>query len=224
MAVLPVGGALLLRSLKVELIDVLSADPDYALQHADALSLLSLPEYRRLKALVDPSEKTRDLLDCVIQKGHGPAEVFLEFLKKADTLETFPKLAPLTKRAGDGQPPQEQSKTKRKNEEAAAISPKKTRHEAGSGVVTEKQLMLVARGVGRSWKQVARLALEIPTVNLEQIEEENPANHVERVFAMLRLWRMRERGKATAARLHSLLSREESGLPPESIDFLLDPI
>lgn len=81
--------------------------------------------------------------------------------------------------------------------------------------------MRVARGVGRSWREIGRLALNIPSVKLEQIEEDHSI-HVERVFAMLRYWRACQKENATAARLHSLLSQEDLALPPESIDFLLE--
>lgn len=94
-------------------------------------------------------------------------------------------------------------------------------HCTGSHLVTEKQLMTVARAIGRCWREIGRLALGIHSVKLEQIEEDHIL-HVERVFAMLRYWRIRQREKATAAHLHSLLSREDWALPPERIDFLLD--
>lgn len=81
--------------------------------------------------------------------------------------------------------------------------------------------MMVARTIGRSWKEIGRLALDIPSVKLEQIEEDHSV-HVERVFAMLRYWCTCQREKATAAHLHSLLSQEDWALPPESIDFLLE--
>lgn len=81
---------------------------------------------------------------------------------------------------------------------------------------------MVARRIGADWKEVGRVALEIPSVKLEQIVEENPNNHRERVFSMLRLWSMRERDKASATRLHSLLTQEESSVTPRSIDFLLE--
>lgn len=80
--------------------------------------------------------------------------------------------------------------------------------------------MVVARAIGRTWKEIGRLALDIPSVKLEQIEEDHSL-HVERVFAMLRYWRDCRRGGATAAHLHSLLCQEDWALPPESIDFLL---
>ncbi|XP_035236954.1 uncharacterized protein zgc:174906 [Anguilla anguilla] len=222
----PEGGAALLRSRKPSLIEALSADADHVLQHADSLSLLSLGEYRRIKALADPSQKVRDLLDCVIQKGRGPADAFLEFLGKADTRDTFPTLSVILQRAELPQEAQEKANTKRKRkseEKATEMFCKKQKCEAGSELVTEKQMMLVARCLGRDWKQLGRVALGVSTVRLEQIEEENPRDHVERVFAMLRVWRDRERWTATAARLHALLSADECGPPPESVDFLLDP-
>lgn len=91
---------------------------------------------------------------------------------------------------------------------------------AGCGLVTEKQLMCVAHKIGSSWKAIGRQTLDIPTVKLEQIEEDH-SRHVERVFAMLRHWCKIQREKATAAYLHSLLSQGEEALPPGSIDFLL---
>lgn len=88
--------------------------------------------------------------------------------------------------------------------------------------VTEKQLMQVATKMGRSWKQFGRMALEISTIKLEQIVEDNPHNLVEQVFAMLRVWKMRERANATAKHLHDLLSEGDWALPSESIVFLLE--
>lgn len=82
--------------------------------------------------------------------------------------------------------------------------------------------MMVARCIGADWKEVGRIALEIPSIKLEQIVEENPNNHRERVFCMLRLWSARERDRATAAHLHSLLTQEEIGVTPTGIDFLLE--
>ena len=81
--------------------------------------------------------------------------------------------------------------------------------------------MSVARTIGRSWREIGRLALDIPSVKLDQIQEDHSL-HVERVFAMLRLWRNRQRDKATAAHLHSLLSQEDCELPLEGIDCLLE--
>lgn len=81
--------------------------------------------------------------------------------------------------------------------------------------------MTVARNSGRSWRETGRLALNVPSGKLEQIEEDHSL-HVERVFAMLRYWRACQRENATAAHLHYLLSQDDWALPPESIDLLLE--
>lgn len=94
-------------------------------------------------------------------------------------------------------------------------------HFTGSRLVKEKQLMTVARNFGRSWREIGRLALNVPSVKLEQLEEDHSL-HVERVFAMLRYWRACQRENATAAHLHYLLSQDDWALPPESIDLLLE--
>ncbi|KAM8753838.1 uncharacterized protein AB9X84_010883 isoform 2-T5 [Acanthopagrus schlegelii] len=91
----------------------------------------------------------------------------------------------------------------------------------GSRLVKEKQLMTVARNFGKSWREICRLALNVPSVKLKQIEGDHSL-HVKRVFAMLRYWRACQREKATAAHLHSLLSQDDWVLPPESIGFLLE--
>lgn len=85
----------------------------------------------------------------------------------------------------------------------------------------EKQLMIVARAIGKQWREIGRLSLDISSVKLEQIEEDHSL-HVERVFAMLRYWCNCQREKATAAHLHSLLTQEDWALPSESIDCLLE--
>lgn len=79
--------------------------------------------------------------------------------------------------------------------------------------------MCVARVIGRSWKEIGRMALDISSVKLEQIEEDN-SQHVERVFAMLRCWCARQREKATAAKLHFLLHQGDWNIG--DIEFLVD--
>lgn len=81
-------------------------------------------------------------------------------------------------------------------------------------------MMMVARWIGNSWRQVGISALDMSTTTLQQIEEDNRL-HTERVFAMLRRWSMRERNGATPARLYELLTQEENGVDPLKINFLL---
>ncbi|XP_034000817.1 uncharacterized protein zgc:174906 isoform X2 [Trematomus bernacchii] len=196
MAEEPAAEIQLLRSLKVKLIEILSADADFVLQHADSRCLLSVHGYQQVKACRFPSEKVTDLLDLIIQRGPEAARGLLKLLNEHALQETFPMLCFI------------------KDLDINTVS-------SGSCLVQEKQLMTVARTIGRSWREIGRLALEISTVKMEQIEEDNSI-HVERVFAMLRYWSTCQREKATAANLHSLLSQGDWALPPESIDFLLE--
>lgn len=83
----------LLRTQKVQLIDILSADADFVLQHADSRSLLSTHGYQQVKACRTPSEKVTDLLDHIIQRGPEAAQGFWELLSDEDLQKTFPRLA-----------------------------------------------------------------------------------------------------------------------------------
>ncbi|XP_035813602.2 uncharacterized protein zgc:174906 [Amphiprion ocellaris] len=220
MAEEPAAEIQLLRSQKTKLIEILSADADFVLQHADARRLLSLRGYQQVKSCRVPSEKVTDLLDHIIQRGPEAAQGLLELLKDQALQETFPMLCFIN----DLQVNSLSSETSRKRKQGAELQdiiPAKNICKNASSLVKEKQLMSVARAIGRSWREIGRLALDIPSVKLEQIEEDHQL-HVERVFAMLRYWRTRQRDKATAAHLHSLLSQDNWALPPESIDFLLE--
>ncbi|XP_059189683.1 uncharacterized protein zgc:174906 [Centropristis striata] len=224
MAEEPAAEIQLLRSHKVKLIEILSADADFVLQHADALCLLSAQGYQQVKACRVPCEKVTDLLDHIIQRGPEAARGLLELLKHQDLRETFPMLRSVNLQVNTLSPGKNKSSRKRKKKTAhhlQEVIPSKQICAKGSCLVKEKQLMTVARTIGRSWREIGRLALDIPSVKLEQIEEDHSL-HVERVFAMLRYWRSCQKEKATAAHLHSLLSQEDWALPPESIDSLLD--
>lgn len=82
-----------IRRLKVKLIEILSADADFVLQHADARSLLSPHGYQLVKSCRVPSEKVTELLDQIIQRGPTAAQGLLELLKDQALQETFPLLA-----------------------------------------------------------------------------------------------------------------------------------
>ncbi|KAF7662748.1 hypothetical protein LDENG_00227090 [Lucifuga dentata] len=217
------GEIQLLRRLKPELINILSADADFLLQHTDSRCLLSSLNYQQVKSLHVPSEKVRDLLDHVIQRGPEAAQGLLQLLQENVMQDTFPMLDFL-KGMQVSTPSTGEKEAPRKRKEASELEetiPSKQICKNGSRLVTEKQLMIVARGIGRSWREIGRLALDIPAVKLEQIEEDHSL-HMERVFAMLRYWRTRQKENASPALLHSLLSAEDWALPPESIDFLLE--
>ncbi|XP_036068618.1 uncharacterized protein zgc:174906 isoform X3 [Oryzias melastigma] len=186
----------LIRRLKVKLIEILSADADLVLQHADSRSLLSPRGYQLVKSCRVPSEKVTELLDQIIQSGPTAARGLLDVLKEQALQETFPLLASVEELHSN------------------PLSP-------GSVLVKEKQLMMVAQGIGRSWREIGILALDVSSVKLQQIEEDY-SQHSDRVFHMLRHWRNCKREEATAAHLHSLLSRKNFEISPESIAFLLE--
>ncbi|KAB5546598.1 hypothetical protein PHYPO_G00073910 [Pangasianodon hypophthalmus] len=224
MAVEPAGGARLIQKFKLRLIDALCGDPDFLLQHCHSSRLLTQKEYDRIKASAVPWDKARDILDYMMSKDKNRVQIFLSLLKEKDIQEAFPKLEflkelPLSQSIATGKK-RKNGKEKQPEEEVPRKQPHKVKKR--SRTVTEKQLMKVARHIGTDWKEVGRVALEISSVKLEQIVEENPHSHRERVFSMLRLWSMREKELASATRLHSLLTQEEFAVTPGSIDFLLE--
>ncbi|XP_024148972.1 uncharacterized protein zgc:174906 isoform X2 [Oryzias melastigma] len=213
----------LIRRLKVKLIEILSADADLVLQHADSRSLLSPRGYQLVKSCRVPSEKVTELLDQIIQSGPTAARGLLDVLKEQALQETFPLLASVEELHSNPLSPVDTEVPKRKKEAAELqdhVPPKKICSN-GSVLVKEKQLMMVAQGIGRSWREIGILALDVSSVKLQQIEEDY-SQHSDRVFHMLRHWRNCKREEATAAHLHSLLSRKNFEISPESIAFLLE--
>lgn len=80
---------------KVELIDCLSTDHSYILQHAHAKHIITHRQYRNIKekSPSTPEETVIDLIDDVTLK-NGPESwtAFLEVLKRPDVLSTYPPL------------------------------------------------------------------------------------------------------------------------------------
>ncbi|KAK3519245.1 hypothetical protein QTP70_022234 [Hemibagrus guttatus] len=216
----PAGGARLIQKFKPQLIDAVCGDPDFLLQHCHSSLLLTQKEYDHIKATAMPWDKARDILDFMMNKDRKRVQTFLSILKKKEIQEAFPKLGflnhlPPSKSIATGKK-RKKSREKEPEEDVPRNQPCKVKKT--SGTVTERQLMMVARYIGANWKEVGRVALEISSIRLEQIIEENPRNHREQVFCMLRLWSMRERDKASPSRLHALLTQEKIG----GIDFLLE--
>ncbi|KAM9445689.1 uncharacterized protein Hap1MRO34_024435 [Clarias gariepinus] len=224
MDVEPAGGASLIQKLKPQLIDALCGDPDFLLQHCHSSSLLTQKEYDHVKASPLPWDKTRDILDYMISKDGNRIQKFLGLLMTNEIQETFPKLEFLKELSlntlrNEGK---KRKKSEEMQQEEEVSRNQLNKVKKCSGMVTEKQLMMVARYIGKNWKEVGMVALEIPSVRLEQIAEDNPNSHRDRVFSMLHFWSTRERNKASATYLHSLLMQEEIGVTPGSIDFLLE--
>ncbi|KAI2649537.1 Death domain-containing protein CRADD [Labeo rohita] len=215
----PVDGTKLIRRLKTELLDALKGDPEFLLQHCHASGILSNNEYNNIKDLNMRSEQVRDILDYVIHKDNKHALNFLKLLKTQDMQEAFPKLEFLQKL-------QINKRKTTKNTETAAkrrqeILENEPQHNNNSRMVSEREMMLVAGYIGNSWREVGIMALGMNTTTLHQIEEDNSLHRM-RVFTMLRKWSIREREKATAARLHSLITQEEYDVDTLKLNFLLE--
>ncbi|XP_051781055.1 uncharacterized protein zgc:174906 isoform X4 [Erpetoichthys calabaricus] len=237
-----------IRSWKTKLIDALIADPDCILQYTDMHSIITWREYQRIKAISDPSLQIRDLLDCVIGKEQSFCLRFLEVLKQEDVQSTYPKLSFVKEVKLEEQ----KNKDKVNPENKCRLEQDKSTEEdsltgiynmmnpekkprldqvdvtqivavRGAELVTEKQLVTLAGNIGREWRDVGRLLLDIPSYRLDQLEEEYRREHKEKVFRMFLSWRRREREKATRGRLHQLLLRHDSPVHLESFDFLLEP-
>ncbi|XP_060108721.1 uncharacterized protein LOC132581485 [Heteronotia binoei] len=88
------------------------------------------------------------------------------------------------------------------------------------GRISEKDLMKLAKNLGRNWRAIGIEYLEVPVSRLEQIEEENPGNAVMRNFYMLKVWKNCEGERATPDRLYHILSQEGVSLDPDAIKFL----
>ncbi|KAM9709574.1 uncharacterized protein ACNS7B_023829 isoform 1-T1 [Menidia menidia] len=76
---------------KIKLADCLMADR-YILQHAQQDGVICLREYNNIKEHLSPEIFATNLIDTVIGKGTISCSKFLQVLKKADVLETYPQL------------------------------------------------------------------------------------------------------------------------------------
>lgn len=88
--------------------------------------------------------------------------------------------------------------------------------------VSDKELMTLAKNMGKNWKQIGIEFLGVKTTRLEQIEEENQNNTAMRAFYVLADWRNRERERATAAQLYVILNQEGVPLDLDAYAFLLE--
>lgn len=218
----------LLRRLKAKLISILSGQADFVLQHADSHSLVTPQGYRQIKSCRIPDEKMRDLLDHIIERGPEAAQGLLELLKNQQLQEAFPMLNFIKSIQADSAYSGEQKilrrkiprKHKRRPEMHEEVLPPKKNF--STMLVTEKQLMTAARAIGQSWREVAIMVLEVPSVKLDQIVADNPNCQVNQTFAALRYWRNIQGNKATASYLHSLLSQPDLALSQEAFNFLLE--
>lgn len=77
---------------KVFLIDTLSEDADFILQHVHQANLITHREYMNLKDISERQNKVINLLDKLIGKGEERCRNFIDLLRQDSILEGFPKL------------------------------------------------------------------------------------------------------------------------------------
>ncbi|KAJ6654730.1 hypothetical protein lerEdw1_006593 [Lerista edwardsae] len=110
--------------------------------------------------------------------------------------------------------------------QAATATPCEPHGRAGSlgqpRQVSDKELMMLAKNMGKNWKQIAIEYLGMKMSRLEQIEEDNPNDVVMRAFYVLLDWRNHEGERATAAQLYVTLNQKGVPLNREAYSFLLE--
>ncbi|ETE60235.1 Protein FADD, partial [Ophiophagus hannah] len=89
-------------------------------------------------------------------------------------------------------------------------------------LVSQEQLMKLARKMGKNWKEIGILFLGMEISRLEQFEEEHSKNMTMQIFSMLCDWRNREKNKATACDLYNILNQEGVELDLSAYAFLLE--
>ncbi|XP_067314426.1 caspase 20, apoptosis-related cysteine peptidase [Pseudorasbora parva] len=77
---------------KVFLIETLSVESEFILQHVHQAKLIAQREYRNLKDTPGGEKRAINLLDKLVGKGEETCRQFIDLLKQNDILENFPKL------------------------------------------------------------------------------------------------------------------------------------
>uniref|UniRef100_A0A3B4YT42 CARD domain-containing protein n=1 Tax=Seriola lalandi dorsalis TaxID=1841481 RepID=A0A3B4YT42_SERLL len=89
--------AKMIKKHKVELIDCLSADHSFILQHVQARDIVTDREYNHLRHISQPREVVTKLIDIVMGKDQKSIEDFIDLLKESDILCTYPQLEEITR-------------------------------------------------------------------------------------------------------------------------------
>lgn len=82
--------------------------------------------------------------------------------------------------------------------------------------MSDRQLMQVAKCMGKEWKFVAIASLDLTKQDVDEIEIKAKGSLIMMNFQMLDLWRSRQsKGEAGVMHLHKVLSKEETDVPRE---------
>ncbi|XP_041036085.1 uncharacterized protein LOC121273169 isoform X2 [Carcharodon carcharias] len=88
-------------------------------------------------------------------------------------------------------------------------------------LLTDKELMTLAKNMGHNWKQIGIQFLDLQSYEIEQCEVQH-RTVVLQSFEMFKCWRNREKEGATALKLHSILANKDCPISSEHFDCLLD--
>ncbi|XP_078392072.1 uncharacterized protein LOC144674724 isoform X2 [Cetorhinus maximus] len=88
-------------------------------------------------------------------------------------------------------------------------------------LLTDKELMTLAKNMGHNWKQIGIQFLDLQSYEIDQCEVQH-RTVVLQSFEMFKCWRNREKEGATALKLHSILANKECPISSEQFDCLLD--
>ncbi|XP_070791063.1 FAS-associated death domain protein-like isoform X1 [Pituophis catenifer annectens] len=156
-----------------------------------------------------------DLAEVILQYyPENALDVVVEVLNKIPRKDLVSQLQVVQRR---GVP--RYDRTEEEREAAAAAAGK---HKAPSKLVSQEQLMKLARKMGKNWKEIGILFLGMEMSRLEQFEEEYSKNMVMQIFSMLLDWRNREKNEATAHHLYNILNKEGVELDISAYAFLLE--
>ncbi|XP_070791064.1 FAS-associated death domain protein-like isoform X2 [Pituophis catenifer annectens] len=152
-----------------------------------------------------------DLAEVILQYyPENALDVVVEVLNKIPRKDLVSQLQVVQRR---GVP--RYDRTEEEREAAAAAA-------APSKLVSQEQLMKLARKMGKNWKEIGILFLGMEMSRLEQFEEEYSKNMVMQIFSMLLDWRNREKNEATAHHLYNILNKEGVELDISAYAFLLE--
>ncbi|XP_054859864.1 uncharacterized protein LOC129346549 [Eublepharis macularius] len=103
----------------------------------------------------------------------------------APTMDASPEKAPAAGSHTQGQPLPVSEKPREPTSRMASLA----ETTPAARRVSEKDLMKLARNLGKNWRAIGIEYLGVEASRLEQIEEENPGNAVMRNFYMLKSWK-----------------------------------
>ncbi|XP_078065132.1 uncharacterized protein LOC144491338 [Mustelus asterias] len=202
------------------------------------LDELSEDEFERFKFHLEDSNDFEPIARGLLEKKARVDVAFLlqkHYSRQArtisrDILLKLPRQDLLERMFGKGDSSHSQARRKRQRPEgrdSSGIAPDCSENEkspskkskAEPKILTDQTLIALAQAMGHSWKQIGIQFLELQSYEIERCESQELTVVMQR-FEMLKSWRNREKEKATAHNLHSILSNRECPISSAQLDCL----